>query len=65
MGAQEIIIVHSKTDRILPIEAARMTHKALHPSQLIELEDLGHYSILWSEELHQIINKKFKKQSNN
>ncbi len=48
------LIVHSKTDRVIPIDSARIAHKAIHQSRLIELDNLGHYSILWSDELKKI-----------
>jgi pimeloyl-ACP methyl ester carboxylesterase len=49
------VIVHSKTDKVLPIEGAREVAKAFKRSRLIELDNLGHYSILWSDELKKII----------
>lgn len=52
---ENILIVHSKMDKILPIESARIAHKEISQSQLIELDNLGHYSILWSDELKEII----------
>ena len=55
--AKDILIVHSKTDKILSIESARDAHKHLPQSRLIELDGLGHYSILWSEELKQSVAK--------
>ncbi|MEO1653549.1 MAG: alpha/beta hydrolase [Bacteroidota bacterium] len=51
----QLLIVHSKTDRILPIQAARKVNEVLPQSELIELDQLGHYGILWSEDLKEII----------
>lgn len=51
----ELLIIHSKADRVLPIEGARKTAQAFQQAILIELEKLGHYSILWSKQLQQII----------
>jgi len=56
----EALIVHSKEDKVLPIELARKVHKDFPKSRLIELEGLGHYTILWSEELKEIISKSLK-----
>lgn len=53
----DVIVVHSTTDRIIPIAAARNTHKAIPQSTMIELDNLGHYAILWSDELKEIIKK--------
>ena len=52
---KEAVMVHSKQDRILPIEYARKTQEAIKQSRLIELDNHGHYSILWSDELQEII----------
>ncbi len=57
-NVSEALIVHSKKDKVLPIDLAHKVHKDFPQSELIELEDLGHYTILWSEELNQIISKK-------
>jgi len=54
-NVKKAIIVHSKTDTLLPIEGAREVAKSFTRSELIELNDLGHYSILWSDELKRII----------
>ncbi len=51
----EATIIHSKSDRVIPIEKARLVHKAIPQSELIELENLGHYRILWSEQLKDIL----------
>lgn len=51
---ENALIIHSKTDKVIPIESARIAHKEISQSQLIELDNLGHYSILWSDELKEI-----------
>ena len=56
-NVRNAIIVHSKTDKVLPIEGAREVAKAFTKSKLIELDNLGHYSILWSDELNNIISQ--------
>ena len=52
---RETVIIHSRNDKILPIESARIANAQLKQSRLIELDDYGHYSILWSDELKEII----------
>ncbi len=52
---QDVTLVHSESDRVLPIENSRKIKQAFGRGRLIELQDLGHYSILWSEELQAII----------
>ena len=59
-NVSEALIVHSKKDKVLPIALARKVHKDFPLSELIELEDLGHYSILWSDELKEIISTRLK-----
>jgi len=56
-NVKKAIIVHSKTDKVLPIEGAREVAKVFEKSKLIELNHLGHYSILWSDELNKIISQ--------
>ena len=59
----DILIVHSKNDRILPIESARLTANALTQSRLLELENYGHNSILWSDELKEILRNELTEES--
>ena len=54
-------IVHSPQDKVIPIADARKVHKYLAQSEMIELKNLGHYKILWSNELKEIIDKKIEK----
>lgn len=59
-NVKKAIIVHSRTDKVLPIEGAREVAKAFKRSSLIELDNLGHYNILWSDELRKIITESIK-----
>ena len=52
---KDVLIVHSKADKILPISSARQTNQSIPQSRLIELDNLGHYKILWSEDLKEIV----------
>lgn len=54
----KVTIVHSKSDKVIPIQSARIAHQSIPQSELIELDDLGHYRILWSDELKEIISNK-------
>ena len=54
-NVEKALIIHSKTDKILPIEDAREVNNSFKQSRIIELDNLGHYSILWSSELKSII----------
>jgi pimeloyl-ACP methyl ester carboxylesterase len=55
---KEAYIIHSKSDGVIPIEKARLAHKAIPQSQLIEFDNLGHYRILWSTQLKDILKEK-------
>lgn len=57
---EECIIIHSEHDKVLPIDDSRKAQKHLQNAELIELQDLGHYKILWSDELKDIIAKRLK-----
>lgn len=54
-NVSNVLIVHSKSDRILKIDGARQVNESMPNCDLIELENLGHYSILWSDALHKIL----------
>ena len=55
-NVERALIVHSKLDKVLPIEWSRQVNQEFKQCELIELEELGHYNILRSEDLSQIIN---------
>lgn len=54
-NVDKAIIIHSKVDKVLPIKGAIEVTKSFKQSTLYMLEGLGHYSILWSEELRSIL----------
>ena len=55
INVNKAVIIHSKVDKVLPIKGAIEVSKSFKQSTLYMLEGLGHYSILWSEELKFII----------
>lgn len=57
INIEKAIIVHSKKDKVLPIEGARNVSKSFNNCSIIELNNLGHYAILWSKELKEIVDK--------
>ncbi len=57
-NVNDILIVHSIDDKIIPIDTSRRVHAELPQSEMIELKALGHYRILWSDELKNIVNKR-------
>lgn len=60
-NVEKAFIIHSKKDKVLPIDGAREVNLSFKQSELIELDNYGHYSILWSEELHNILSNQLLK----
>lgn len=56
-NVEKAVIVHSKADKVLPLEGARKVHEAFPQSEMVELEKVGHYAILWSEDLLEVLRK--------
>ncbi|MBO3697755.1 alpha/beta fold hydrolase [Roseivirga sp. E12] len=54
-NVDQIKIIHSVDDKILPIQSSKQVHNHLPKAEMIELKGLGHYRILWSDELRKII----------
>ncbi|OEK00535.1 hypothetical protein BFP97_03000 [Roseivirga sp. 4D4] len=59
-NVNQISIIHSVDDKILPIASSKQVHEQLPNAEMIELSGMGHYRILWSDELKQIIEDKAK-----
>lgn len=57
-GNCQITIIHSPQDKVIPVEDARKVHNCLPTSELIEPANLGHYKILWSDQLKNILDKR-------
>ncbi len=53
-----VVIVHSIDDKVLPFHDAERTAKCIENSELIKLKNIGHYKILWSDELNNILKNK-------
>lgn len=54
-NVNDIRIIHSTNDIIIPIEQARAANKALRKSKIIEIEKAGHVNILWSGKLKELV----------
>ena len=57
---KEAVIIHSNADQVIPSSASVKTHEAIHQSELFLFEEMGHYKILWSKELIELLTKKIK-----
>ncbi len=51
-------IIHSADDKVIPFQDAVNTNQYLAKSELLKVNGLGHYRILWSEELKAIMEEK-------
>ena len=60
-NVEQGIIVHSRSDKVLPIDGARAVNKSFDACEMIELDGYGHYSILWAEELINALNMNLSK----
>jgi len=58
---ERAFIIHSKSDKILLIDGAREVSQSFKQSEMIELDNYGHYSILGSEELLSFLNIQLSK----
>jgi len=56
-NVKEAIIIHSQVDIVLPIDQARRANLAIPNSKLIEIEKAGHFNILWSSKLKELVNE--------
>ncbi|MFK7784322.1 MAG: alpha/beta fold hydrolase, partial [Crocinitomicaceae bacterium] len=48
---KELLLIHDAKDRILPYSNSQMIHKNVSNASLITLEKVGHYRMLWSDEV--------------
>jgi len=59
-GLGQCTIVHSPQDKVLPVENSRKVHQHLTGSKLVEPKNLGHYKILWSNVLKDILDEEIE-----
>ena len=55
---KEAFIVHGLADKVLPIHNSRRLEKDFPQAELIELEGLGHFRILWSDSLIEVLKER-------
>jgi len=48
---KELLLIHDEHDRIIPFENSRTIDKKTAHSSLTKLEKVGHYKMLWTEEV--------------
>lgn len=53
----QLVIIHDKTDKVIPFANATAIEKAVRSTKVIPVEGKGHYRILWDEDVNQMILK--------
>lgn len=51
IGLQQTLIIHDKFDKVIPFSEAEAIHKSVKNSILIPFEKIGHYRMLWNEDV--------------
>ncbi len=52
---KKLLIIHDRYDKILPFEYSLNIHEQIPNSELIEMEKIGHYRMLWNEDVISIL----------
>ena len=59
---EQIKMIHSVDDQVISIEDSRRASVPLKAEELVEVDGLGHYRILWSDELKDLIKVWFQEK---
>ena len=54
----KMTLVHGLSDKVLPFSYSEMIQKEFKRAELIGLEGLGHYRILWAESMQEVLKQK-------
>ena len=54
----QLTMIHGLSDSVLPFSFSKQIQKKFDGAQLIGLEGLGHYRILWSDQLQQVLTER-------
>lgn len=52
---KQLTIIHDTQDKIISVEKARKVHDHASDSKLIEIQNKGHYRMLWDEEVINLV----------
>ncbi len=55
---KDITFIHDKLDKVIPIETTKSVSALIENSELIEIEGTGHFKMLWSEKVVEVIGKR-------
>jgi pimeloyl-ACP methyl ester carboxylesterase len=56
----KLTMIHGLADKILPVSYSEQIQKQFKGAELIPLDDLGHYRILWADSTKSVIKDKLK-----
>lgn len=51
IGLEQMIIIHDRFDKVIPFSEAEAIHKSVKNSILIPFEKIGHYRMLWNDDV--------------
>ncbi len=54
---KDVTFIHDSSDKIIPIEVTRSVSSYIKNSKFIEIEGTGHFKMLWSKKVIEIIKK--------
>ncbi len=55
INAEKVTFIHDKADKAVPIEWSRQIHENWKDSKLIEIANTGHFKMLWSKNILELI----------
>lgn len=54
-----LLLIHDRHDKVIPFSFSAAVHEAAKGSELLELEKVGHYRMLWNEEVLEAVSARF------
>ncbi|WP_158447898.1 hypothetical protein [Aquimarina longa] len=52
---RDVTFIHDKFDKIIPIEKSKSVSSFIKGAKFIEIEETGHFKMLWSKKVIKII----------
>ncbi|WP_222931406.1 hypothetical protein, partial [Xanthovirga aplysinae] len=59
---EQFLLVHDKYDKIINFRNSTDIHQAIEKADLISFEKIGHYRMLWNEQVIQTVSTYFTKR---
>jgi len=61
---KDVTFIHDKFDKVIPIERSKSVSSLINNSKFIEVEGTGHYRMLWSKKVIEIIEQQILNYNN-